>query len=105
MRKRKLIVLALALSLFAFLFVIGSVAADPVDKINGFNCPVLGGQAGHHGNHNGITPIAGGYYTHGGPDVSVPAHVPNQGWPGTAGSFLTPGEVGYTAIWDYANEP
>jgi hypothetical protein len=31
--------------------------------------------------------------------------VPNEGWPGTAGSFLIPGEVGYSAIWDYANAP
>jgi hypothetical protein len=103
---RKLPVVALlALSLFAFSIALGSVRADPVQKTDGFVCPVLGGKAGQNGMHNGITPIAGGYYTHGGPDVSVPTQVPNEGWPGTAGSFLIPGEVGYSAIWDYANAP
>lgn len=79
--------------------------AAPPEKVNGFVCPVLGGQAGMHGMHKGVTPIAGGYYTHGGPDVTVPAQVTNTGFPSVAGSFLTPGDPGYGAIWDYANAP
>ena len=105
MNNGKFIVIALALSLFAFSIAVGSASAAPVVKTDGFVCPVLGGQAGLHGMHVGVTPIAGGYFTHGGPDVSVPTHVPNQGFPSVEGSFLTPGEVGYSAIWDYANAP
>ena len=100
--KKKLLLVFMALVAVS-LFVAPAFAM--VDKAEAFVCPVLGGQAGLHGQHNGVTPIAGGYYTHGGPDVSVPTHVPNSGWPGTAGSFGTPGDEGYTAIWDHANEP
>lgn len=105
MKKGKLLVISLALSMFAFLLAAGSVSATPTEKTDGFVCPVLGGQAGMRGMHIGITPIAGGYFTHSGPDVSIPSHVPNEGWPSIADSFLTPGEVGYNAIWDYANAP
>jgi len=101
----KFIVIALALCLVAFSVAVGSASAAPVEKIDGFVCPVLGGQAGLHGMHIGVTPIAGGYFTHGGPDVSVPAQVANQGWPSVEGSFLTPSEAGYGAIWDRANAP
>jgi hypothetical protein len=103
--RKMIFVSLLALSLLAVSMAIGSVAADPVQKTDGFVCPVLGGQAGQNGMHVGVTPIAGGYFTHGGPDVSVPSNVPNQGFPSQAGSFLIPGEVGYNAIWDYANAP
>ena len=82
-----------------------SARAAPAEKADGFICPVLGGQAGMHGNSHAIVGIAGGYYTVPGPDVSVPAHATNKGWPGTAGSFYIPGEVGYSAIWNNANAP
>ncbi|MEJ2242483.1 MAG: hypothetical protein P8Y18_10135 [Candidatus Bathyarchaeota archaeon] len=105
MKKLARVITLMMLSLFAVSVVLSSVYADPVEKADGFNCPVLGGKAGQNGVHQGISPIAGGYYTHGGPDVSVPTHVPNEGYPSVEGSFLIPGEVGYSAIWDRANAP
>ena len=102
---RKSIFVMVALSLLAVSMAIGSVAADPVQKTDGNVCPVLGGQAGQNGVHTGISPIAGGYFTHGGPDVSVPSQTTNEGWPSLEGSFLAPGDAGYGAIWDYANQP
>ncbi|MFN2175891.1 MAG: hypothetical protein ACK2U3_08055 [Anaerolineales bacterium] len=79
--------------------------AGPPDKGDGFVCPVLGGQAGEeHGNSDptritnlGIT----GDYTIPGPDVYVPTHATNDegaGIPG--GDHASPGDVGYTAIWN-----
>ena len=82
-----------------------AAAAGPPDKVDGFVCPVLGGQAGQNGVATGISPIAGGYFTVGGPNVSVPAQTTNTGFPSVAGSFLTPGDPGYGAIWDFANAP
>jgi hypothetical protein len=70
--------------------------------VDGFVDPHLGGQAGEHGNSPKISPILCGY-TIGIPDVSVPEHATNFGFPSIPHG--TPGDVGYTAIWNYANEP
>jgi hypothetical protein len=79
--------------------------AAPSEKSDGFVCPVLGGKAGTNGNSGKIAPIAGGYYTIVGPDVTVPDHAMNDGFPSVPDSFLVPGDPGYSAIWNYDNAP
>ena len=78
--------------------------AEGVEKEPGFVCPVLGGQAGDtHGNsepqkfitiYDGDTSIVG-------PDVTVPKFATNDNGDGSpSGDHLSPGDVGYTAIWN-----
>jgi hypothetical protein len=78
-------------------------AEAPVDKTDGFVCPVLGGQAGmEHGQSNPapLVPIYGGDYTVGGPDVSVPVFATNGDGSGSPGGpHSGPGDTDYTAIW------
>jgi hypothetical protein len=105
MKKYTKIVLVVSLVIIGIIATTGIAYAAPPEKANGFICPVLGGKAGMNGNSSKIEPIAGGYYTVAGPDVMVPAHATNEGFPTVEGSFLTPGEVGYTAIWNHANAP
>ena len=82
-----------------------ALAADPPEKVEGFICPVLGGNAGQMGNHTGLSgPLAEGEYTVSGPPVTVPEHATNAGFPATGG-YYHPGEVGYTAIWNLENAP
>jgi hypothetical protein len=92
----------LTLSLFALSMVLTTVSAEPVEKADAFVCPHLGGKAGENGRSPKISPIYGGY-TIGGPDVSVPAHATNWGYPNI--EHGVPGDVGYTAIWNRANAP
>lgn len=94
------LILATLLALAAF----GAVAEDaPVEKTDGFVCPVLGGQAGEdHGNSSPdpIKPIAEGDYTVVGPDVTVPVHATNDDGEGRPdGPHDSPGDDSYTAIW------
>jgi hypothetical protein len=93
----------LMLSLFAVSVVLGSVAADPVDKDDAFVCPNLGGQAGINGNTDGPNfPIGElgttGNYTVGGPDVMVPLQATTWGVP--PGPHIGPTNPDYTAIWN-----
>ena len=79
--------------------------AGPPDKGDGFVCPVLGGQAGEeHGNSDPANIVAlgdTGDYTIPGPDVFVPTHATNDEGAGTpAGDHDSPGDDGYTAIWN-----
>lgn len=76
--KGKILVLLLAVSFL--LLAAGPVFAAPVEKVDGFVCPHLGGKAGENDNSPKITPIFDGY-TIGGPDVSVPEHATNWGFP------------------------
>ena len=77
--------------------------AEGVEQEPGFVCPVLGGQAGDpHGSSDPvkISPISNGDYTIGGPDVNVPKFATNDNGDGSpSGDHLSPGDVGYTAIW------
>ena len=79
------------------------VLGEPVEKVDGFVCPVLGGKAGEHGKSQAIFGIYGGDYSVRGGDVSVPAHATNTGFPSI--EHGSPGDLGYTAIWNNANEP
>ena len=114
MKKLARVITLMMLSLFAVSVVLSSVYADPVEKADAFVCPHLGGKAGENphspwqaadGEHpqaEKFNPIYGGY-TVGGPDVSVPAHATNWGFPNI--EHGVPGDVGYTAIWNRANAP
>lgn len=85
-----------------------SVAAGGTETTDGFVCPVISTDAvlnSPKGDTIGTT--QGGdtvYYTIGGPDVTVPEGATTEGFPGE-GNFLTPGDDGYTAIWNLDNAP
>jgi hypothetical protein len=85
------------------LMITSAFAAGPPEKIDGFICPVLGGQAGgEHGNSSPdvFVTIAGGDTTIIGPDVSVPVHATNDNGAGSpGGDHASPGDADYTAIW------
>jgi hypothetical protein len=76
----------------------------PPETTEGFVCPVLGGEAGEHGNATGITgpigPEGDEFFTVIGPDVNVPTHATNGNGAGTpGGDHSSPGDTDYTAIW------
>jgi hypothetical protein len=76
-----------------------SVAAGGVETTDGFVCPVITTENVLHAKNGGELGIEG-YYTVGGPDVTVPVHATNgdgSGRPG--GPFSKPGDTDYTAIW------
>lgn len=74
--------------------------ATPIEKTEGFICPVLGGQAGEHGSADVIITPPGGFNTIIGPNVSVPVFATNDNGEGSSvGPFVSPGDDGYTAIW------
>jgi hypothetical protein len=102
--KKKTISIMFMSVILASLFVV-PVLADPPEKVDGFVCPVLGGKAGMDGKSQKIEAIAGGYYTVAGPEVIVPEHATNDGFPSVADSFNVPSEEGYTEIWNYENAP
>jgi len=81
-----------------------ALAAPPDLTDTAFVCPVLGGQAGTHGEANGISPLPTGAYTVGGPEVTVPVLATNDEGAGSpAGPQAAPGDVGYTAIWSFSS--
>jgi len=76
-----------------------SVAAGGVDTVDGFICPVITTDAVLHSPKGGELGIEG-FYTIGGPDVTVPVHATNgDGTASPAGPFSQPGDTDYTAIW------
>jgi hypothetical protein len=85
-----------------------SVAAGGVETTDGFVCPVIKTDAVLNSDKGGVIGTTQGgdtvYYTIGGPNVTVPEGATNEGFPGE-GNFLTPGDVGYTAIWNLDNAP
>lgn len=78
-----------------------SVAAAGVETIDGFVCPVIITDAVLNSVKGGA--IDGGFYTIGGPDVSVPVLATNAGTgesvPTDSNTFVAPGDSTYTAIW------
>jgi hypothetical protein len=71
-----------------------------------FVCPVISGKGVVHNAKFFSLPVDGdpsGYYSFGGPTVSVPQSATNtldNGAPGSPfGPFAAPGDRGYTAIW------
>ena len=76
-----------------------AVAAGAVETVDGFVCPVIGTDAVLNSENGGELGIDG-YYTIGGPDVTVPIHATNGDGAGRpSGPFSAPGDTDYTAIW------
>lgn len=88
------------LAYFAVLIALSSVAlAAPIDKTDGFVCPVIHSDAVGIHNPNAV-PIAEGDYTIVGPRVSVPLTATNGDGTGTpGGSHSGPGDTNHTAVW------
>jgi hypothetical protein len=76
------------------------VAAGGVEFTeNGFVCPVISTDNVLHSPKGGELGIEG-FYTIGGPDVTVPVHATNGDGSGSPGGpFTMPGDPTYTAIW------
>ena len=104
-RRMRLLVPALLLALLIPMVISQAAFASPPDTVEGFVCPVVGGQAGgEHGNSSPdtIVGIGDGDSSVIGPEVTVPTHATNQdgaGKPGTGNDRAVPGEDDYTAIW------
>lgn len=76
-----------------------SVAAGGVDKVDGFVCPVISTSGVLNSPKGGELGVEG-FYTIGGPNVSVPVHATNGDGAGSPGGpFSQPGDTNYTAIW------
>jgi hypothetical protein len=66
---------------------------------NGFVCPVISTENVTHSPKGGELGIEG-FYTIGGPDVTVPVHATNGDGSGKPkGPFTMPGDPTYSAIW------
>ena len=101
---KKISILASIAAVIALSMVTATSAfASSPERIDGFVCPVLGGQAG--GEHGSSAPepivgIGGGDSSVIGPEVSIPMHATNDDGAGTPGdAHASPGDDGYTAIW------
>lgn len=76
-----------------------SVTAGGVETVDGFVCPVITTSAVTNSQNGGELGIEG-YYTIGGPEVTVPVHATNGDGDGRpSGPFAAPGDTDYTAIW------
>lgn len=76
-----------------------AVAAAGMETVDGFVCPVITTENVTHAKNGGPLGIEG-YYTVGGPDVTVPLHATNTDGAGRPGGpFSQPGDTTYTAIW------
>ena len=102
-RRMRLLVPALLLALLMPLVISQAAFASPPDTVDGFVCPVVGGQAGgDHGNSSPepIVPIRGDSSSVIGPEVTVPTHATNDNGAGRPdGAHAVPGDDDYTAIW------
>jgi len=89
-----------AVAAFAFALSASFALAAPVEKTNGFVCPVFNPKSAV-GEHNpNAVPIFGGDYTIPGPNVSVPLNATNGNGAGSpVGPHSAPGDTDYTAIW------
>lgn len=75
------------------------VAAGGVETVEGFVCPVITTSAVLAAPNGGELGVEG-YYTIGGPDVTVPKRATNgEGTATPSGPFSAPGDTDYTAIW------
>jgi len=77
------------------------VAAGGVPEATGFVCPVISTDAVLNAKNG--TAINGGAYSIIGPEVAVPINATNANGAGSpGGTFASPGDTGYTAIWNTA---
>ncbi|PIR38009.1 MAG: hypothetical protein COV34_02890 [Candidatus Zambryskibacteria bacterium CG10_big_fil_rev_8_21_14_0_10_42_12] len=73
-------------------------SAAPVEKTDGFVCPVIKTDAVLNSPKG--APIGEGHYTIIGPNVSVPVHATNGDGAGSPGGpHSEPGDTDYTAVW------
>ncbi|MDP3741577.1 MAG: hypothetical protein Q8R08_04635 [bacterium] len=94
---KKIMVLSAA---FAFLFAANSALADPVEKTDGFVCPVFNSNSAVGESNPNAVQIGDGDYSIIGPNVSVPLHATNGDGAGSpGGSHSVPGDTDYSAIW------
>jgi hypothetical protein len=100
---RKLLVVPLAIGLLFAAATGVAAAGGPVGRGNpdatSFVCPVLGGQAGAHGQAEVIATIPSGASSIIGPNVLVPMHSTNLDGVGNPGDHASPGDAGYSPIW------
>lgn len=76
-----------------------AVAAGGVELVDGFVCPVISTENVLNSPKSGALGIEG-FYTIGGPDVTVPMFATNGDGAGSPGGpFSMPTETDYTAIW------
>jgi len=80
-----------------------SVAAGGMMSEAGFVCPVITTD-GVLNSPKGMELGIEGFYTIGGPTVTVPVHATNGDGAGSPGGpFSQPGDTNYTAIWHLGN--
>lgn len=100
---KKLLRIMLLTGLLSAVSVTTVFASEP-ERTDGFVCPVLGGEAGGENGQSSpdvFITIADGDTSILGPDVSVPVHATNDNGAGSpGGDHASPGDPGYTAIWD-----
>jgi len=89
----------LPVMMFGLVLSLSLVAAAPVEKSDGFVCPVITSDAAGTHNPNAVQ-IGEGHYSVIGPEVSVPTHATNGDGAGTPpGPHSQPEDPDYTAIW------
>lgn len=89
-----------AIAIFALFAYAGVAFATPVEKTDGFVCPVFNDDSAVGAHNPNSVQIGGGDYSIIGPDVAVPVTATNDdglGAPG--GDHTAPGDSMYTAVW------
>ncbi len=90
--------LVLGLSISAITLINSALPVFAVEKVDGFVCPVIKNDAVLNSPKGGA--ISEGFYTIGGPNVSVPLNATNMDGAGSpAGVHADPGDTNYTAVW------
>jgi hypothetical protein len=100
--RTSLLFAALTLTASAALATPGQTGSSPsfssAQTSTGFVCPVISTDQVLNSPKGGT--LAGGDYTIGGPDVSVPTHATNGDGTGSPqGTHSSPGDTNYSAIW------
>src|SRR3989344_8017018 len=94
---KKIFILAVS----AIFLAAASGARAVPQTVSGFICPVFNDNSQAGTSNPNAVPIGGGDYTILGPNVSVPIHATNQNGAGSpGGTHASPGEAGYTPIWN-----
>jgi hypothetical protein len=89
-----------AIALTALVLASNSALAAPVEKTDGFVCPVFNENSAVGMKNPNAVAIGEGHYTIPGPDVSVPLLATNGDGSGTPpGPHSEPGDTDYTAVW------
>ncbi len=95
-----MIMILLSFALLGALIAPFIAQAAPVEKTDGFVCPVFNQNSAVADHNPNAVPIGGSDYSVIGPDVSVPINATNADGSGTpGGTHSSPGDSDYTAIW------